>query len=181
MAADTRLLSLASTLPAGALIPTRLSVIENLGEPYAIELDVLGESADLLPKDLLTKPIAVTVRQPMAGGPVIRHFHGLVVEWQRLGPGAAGCTAYRLVAVPGLWRLGLRENCRVFQDKSVKDIVTHGAVGARAAGADVGHPADSELDPYCTQFNETDLAFVSRLLEEHGLTYYFSHTASSHL
>lgn len=181
MAADTRLLSLASTLPAGALIPTRLSVIENLGEPYAIELDVLGESADLLPKDLLTKPIAVTVRQPMAGGPVIRHFHGLVVEWQRLGPGAAGCTAYRLVAVPGLWRLGLRENCRVFQDKSVKDIVSMVLSEHEQPAPTWGILPTLNSIPYCTQYNETDLAFVSRLLEEHGLTYYFAHTASSHV
>lgn len=180
MAADTRLLTITSTLPSGALVPTRLSVVESLGEPYAIEVDVLGEDAALQPKDLLTKPITVTVRQPLATSPLIRHFHGLVVEWQRLGPGAAGRTAYRLVAVPGLWRLGLRENCRVFQDKSVKDIVTAVLSEHEQPAPSWGMlPALSPI-PYCTQFNETDLAFVSRLLEEHGLTYYFAHTASSH-
>ena len=181
MAADTRLLTITSTLPSGALVPTRLSVVESLGEPYAIEVDVLGDDAGMLPKDLLTKPIAVAVRQPMPGSPLIRHFHGLVVEWQRLGPGAAGRTAYRLVAVPGLWRLGLRENCRVFQDKSVKDIVTAVLAEHEQPAPNWGIlPALSPI-PYCTQFNETDLAFVSRLLEEHGLTYYFAHTASSHV
>ena len=39
---------------------------------------------------------------------------------------------------------------------------------------------EAESIPYCTQFNETDLAFVSRLLEEHGFTYYFKHAAGGH-
>ncbi len=121
--ADKRLLSITSTLGPDALIPTRLSVTERLGEPYTIELDVLGSNPDLQAKDLLTKPITATVVQPHGGAPTERHFHGLVVQWERLGPGAAGRTLYRLVAVPGLWRLGLRQNCRIFQDKSVRDIV----------------------------------------------------------
>lgn len=179
--ADTRLLSITSTLGQGALIPTRLSVVESLGEPYAVEVEVLGTDAAMKPQDLLTKPITVTIVQPLQGSPVTRHFHGLVVEWQRLGPGAAGRTAYRLTAVPGLWRLGLRQNCRIFQDKTARQIVD-------AVLAEHEQPAPSwgivpalNPIPYCTQFNETDLAFVSRLLEEHGLTYYFTHAASGHV
>lgn len=178
--ADTRLLSITTTLGPDAVLPIELSVTESLGEPYAIEVDVLGSDQELLPEDLLTKEITVTVEQSLSGKPLRRHFHGLVAEFERLGPGVAGRTAYRLVAVPGIWRLGLKRNCRIFQTKTVKDIV-------QAVLEEHGQPAPKwgilpalEPIPYCTQFNETDLHFVSRLLEEHGLTYYFTHTASAH-
>jgi type VI secretion system secreted protein VgrG len=175
-----RLLQITTPLGAGALIATRLSVTETLGLPYSIEVDVLGLDPDLQAKDLLTKPVTVTLSRTFDGVAVERHFHGLVAEFQRLGPGADDRTAYRLVAVPGLWRLGLARNCRIFQDKTAKDIVTE-------VLNDHGEPAPKwgilpTMQPiaYCTQFNETDLHFVLRLLEEHGMGCYFSHTASAH-
>jgi type VI secretion system secreted protein VgrG len=175
-----RLLSISSPLGEGVLIPTRLSVAEQLGLPYRIEVEVLATDDLQSASALLTKAITVTVAHQVDDELIERHFNGLVVELERVGPGAAGRTVYRLVAVPGLWRLGLRENCRIFQDQKVDAIVN-------AVLAEHDQPAPSwgilpalEPIPYCTQFNETDLHFVSRLLEEHGITFYFRHTASSH-
>jgi type VI secretion system secreted protein VgrG len=178
--ADTRLLLITTPLAEGALIATRLSVTEELGLPYSIEVEVLGLDANLRAADLLTKPITVTVSRTFDGRPIKRHFHGLVAEFQRLGPGAAGRTTYRLVAVPGLWRLGLKRDCRIFQNKTAKDIITTvlGEHGQPAPQWGILPPL--EPIPYCTQFNETDLQFVSRLLEEHGMTCYFTHSASAH-
>lgn len=178
---DSRLLQITSPLGADALIATRLAVVEQLGLPYSIEVDVQGSGVSLTAKDLLTQAVTVTVARTMHGEQVERHFHGFVASFERLGPGVGGRMSYRLVAVPGIWRLGLKSNCRVFMDKTVKDIVT-------SVLADHGLPAPTwgilpDLEPiaYCTQFNETDLHFVSRLLEEHGMTYYFGHTASTHI
>lgn len=174
-----RLLGIKSHLRDGALLVVKLSVTETLGLPYTIEAEVLGADPDLLPKDMLTKDITITLVQ-RGPSPLERHFHGSVAEFARLGPGPGGRMAYRLVAVPHLWRLGLRRNCRIFQDKTVQQVV-------KAVLEDHGLPDPNwsmlpgfEPMPYCTQFNETDLQFVSRLLEEHGLTYYFTHTASGH-
>lgn len=177
---DTRLLLMTSPLGSGELIATRLSVDEAVGLPYSMEVDVLVSDPTLQAKDLLTKEVAVTLSRTFDGVPVQRHFHGLVAEIQRLGPGAAGRTAYRLVVVPGLWRLGLKQNCRIFQGKTVKDIVN-------AVLSEHGEPAPKwgilpnlEPIPYCTQFNETDLGFVLRLLEEHGMGCYFTHSKLAH-
>ena len=178
--ADSRFLLITSPLGPGALIATRLAVSERLGSPFSIEVEVLGSDPALTAADLLTQEITVTVAQTVDEQLVQRHFHGLVAAFERLGPGAADRTAFRLVAVPGVWRLGLKQNCRIFQDKSVQDIVT-------AVLSEHDQPAPSwgilpALQPiaYCTQFNETDLHFISRLLEEHGMTYYFNHTATAH-
>jgi len=174
------LLKVTSPLGEDVLIATHFRVSEQLGLPYSIELEVLADSPSLTASDLLTLPVALTVTQSPDGVPLMRHFHGLVAEFACLGPGASGYTVYRLVLVPGIWKLGLRQNCRIFQDKTVKEIIT-------AVLSDHGEPTPQwgilpELQPiaYCTQFNETDLQFVSRLMEEFGLTFYFTHTASSH-
>lgn len=173
-----RLIGIKTPLPPDTLTVVKLSVTEELGLPYAIEAEVLGSNAELLPKDLLTKEITITVTQR---GPSAfqRHYHGVVAEFRRIGPGAAGRMTYRLVAVPGLWRLGLRRNSRIWQDKDAKQIVTevlkdHGLPAPGWSMVDV-KPID-----YCTQFNESDLHFVSRLLEEHGLTYHFTHKDGGH-
>ena len=180
MAANPRLLSITSPLGEGALIATRLSVTEQLGLPYSIDVEVLGSDAGLQASDLLTREITVTVEQRVNGAAIKRHFHGLVAEFEHVGPGAANRTIYRLVAVPGIWRLGLKTNCRIFQALSAKDIVTKvlSEHGQAAPTWGIG----SQMQPmlYCTQFNETDLHFVSRLLEEHGLAYYFVHKANAH-
>lgn len=175
-----RLLTITSPLGADALIATRLQVTERLGLPYTIDVEVLAEDAQIKPSALLTQAITVTVEQTVDEVAYQRHFHGLVAEFERLGPGPSGRMAYRLVAVPGLWRLSLKQNCRIFQSKTVKEIVN-------AVLGEHGQPTPTwgivpTLQPmlYCMQFNETDLHFVSRLLEEHGLSYYFTHTASAH-
>src|SRR5215212_3062564 len=175
-----RLLRISSPLGEGALIATGLNVTEQIGLPYTIEVEVLGRDPNLSPSDLLTKEIKVSVVQEAGGQVVERIYHGIVASFQRLGPGAAQRMIYKLVAVPGLWRLGLRRDCRIFQEKTVKEIV-------EAVLKEHGQPAPNwgilpqiKAIPYCTQFNETDLHFVSRLLEEHGLTYYFTHAEASH-
>ena len=63
MAANPRLLSITSPLGEGALIATRLSVTEQLGLPYSIDVEVLGSDAGLQASDLLTREITVTVEQ----------------------------------------------------------------------------------------------------------------------
>jgi type VI secretion system secreted protein VgrG len=175
-----RLLSITSPLGAGALVPVRLSVEEQLGLPYAIHVEVLGTSPGLTGKDLLTRDIVVTVTQQFGSQDLKRHFHGHVAGFERLGPGPAGRTAYRLTAVPGIWRLGLATRCRVFEGKTAKAVVDSVISDHGLPAATWGILPSLEPIPYCTQFNETDLHFVSRILEEHGLTYYFTHTDSTH-
>lgn len=173
-----RLLTIKTPLGDEALTVVKLSVTEELGALYAIEAEVLGRDPGLLPDKLLNQDVTITVTQ-RGPSPLVRHFNGMVAEFRRIGPGAAGRMAYRLVAVPYLWRLGLRRNCRIWQDQTAKDIVTK-------VLSDHGLPEPSwnmvevSAIPYCTQFNETDLAFISRLLEEHGLTLYFKHSAGGH-
>lgn len=175
-----RLLKIKSPLGDGALHLVRLEATERLGRPHSVTLEVLSRNPDLQAKDLLTKDVTATIRRTIDGNVVERHFHGHVAAFARVGPGPAQRMAYRLVVVPTLWKLGLKSNCRIFQDKTAKEVITTILQDHDVSDVEWGIlPALPTMD-YCTQFNETDLAFVSRLMEEHGLTYYFKHASSAH-
>ena len=180
MASSQRLLSITSPLGDEALTPVSLTSHEQLGQPFQVDLVVLAVDAELAGKDLLTKEVTAHVTVSVDGSPLVRHFNGVVAVFERLGPADSSRSRYQLSVVPGIWRLSLGAHCRIFQGKTVKQVVT-------SVLADHGQPApqwgilpDLQAMDYCTQFNETDLDFLGRLLDEHGLTYYFTHSESAH-
>lgn len=172
-----RLLEIASPLGVNALVLRRLSVQEAIGRPFSLSAEVLSENLDLTPAQIVGKTITCTVTT--ANAPP-RHFHALVRAMSRLGPYGRGLAAYRLEAVPRLWQLARTADCRIFQDKSAKDIATaifgeHDVAPVRWGGS---VPTQSRV--YCVQFNESDLDFVQRILDEAGCGYFFEHTAGNH-
>jgi type VI secretion system secreted protein VgrG len=132
---------------------------------------VLSTSAHLEPASLLGQAAALDIS--LAEGTRSR-FSGELVEAVMLGSDG-GLARYRLRIVPWLWRLGQVRNSRVWQDRSVVDIVD--AVlkdylpRARWRWSDDTPPFMAQAMPrsYCCQYRETDLAFVERLLAEEGL------------
>jgi type VI secretion system secreted protein VgrG len=91
-----------------------------------------------------------------------------------------GFARYRLRISPWLWRLSHVRNSRVWQDKSVIDIVDcvfqSYQPEARWRWSDEVGPFMADVQPrsYCCQYRESDLAFVSRLLAEEGLSWRFA-------
>ena len=110
-----------------------------------------------------------------------RHFHGIVQSVQRRGQvrGRRGGEqqAYSIVLVPRLWFLSQTADCRVYQKLTTVDIL-------QKLFDEVGLtdciPAAGQQREYTVQFNETDLQFATRLMEEEGYFYFFEHTAGSH-
>ncbi len=111
-----------------------------------------------------------------------RYVHGIINEIESMGE-RGSFTIYRCSLVPSLWLLTLRTNNRIFQKKKVNEIV-------QQVLTDAGIPGDrfrfaltnSYLKrEYCVQYNETDFAFISRLLEEEGIFYFFEHSSDKHV
>lgn len=150
-------------------------ISERLSEPFRMELEVLCESP-LVSEQVLGHPLTVNVNLGELGA---RHCHGLtseIVLVDKLGDRIL----YRLTVRPWLWFLSKATNCRIFQGESTPDIV-------KSVLADHGFTdLDFRLvDPYpahefLVQYRETDLNFVSRLLEDAGITYFFEHTRELH-
>lgn len=172
-----RLLEITSPLGPGALTLRRLSVQEEIGRPFALAAEVVSSQLDLQPGTLVGKPITCTVRLEHLPP---RHFHGIVRGFSRLGPYGRGLAAYRIEAVPRLWQLSRTGDCRIFQQKNGREILTAIFGEMQVAPVRWGPSVPSEVRTYCVQFNESDLDFAQRVLDEMGCGYYFEHKDGDH-
>lgn len=108
-----------------------------------------------------------------------RHFHAHVF---------AACDTgqlqdkYTYALDCGCWLSFLEENqnCRIFQNLSVPDIVKQVYAGHRRTDFRCELSCTYEPREYCVQFRETDLNFVKRLLEEEGIYFYMEHEENRH-
>lgn len=172
-----RLLEIASPLGPDKLILRRLSVQEAIGRPFTLTAEVISQELDLEPSSLVGKAVTCTIKENHVEP---RHFNGVVRGFARIGAFGRGLASYRLEVVPNLWHLSRTADCRIFQDKSVKDIVTAVLGDSGVAPVRWGSGVPSGPRTYCVQFNETDLEFVQRLLDETGCGYFFEHKDGQH-
>ncbi|WP_434391097.1 type VI secretion system Vgr family protein [Melittangium boletus] len=134
------------------------------------------EDAPLETGELLGAEALLTLHLP-GGEP--RLIHGRVRAVESLGP-REGRWCYQAWVVPAAWWLTRVQRCRIFQGQTVPQIV---AAILEEGGVEVelSLGGGSAVREYCTQYRETDFAFVSRLLEEEGLFYFFTHAEDGHV
>lgn len=172
-------LTMTSPLGADVLIPTFVSAREVISQTYFFDVHVVSQNGAVDPDKLLNQAVCVTLQ---ASGTPVRYFHGIVQTVSShgvtRGQSADAYYVYRLVVVPRLWFLGQTVDCRVFQQKTTVDILKQ--MFADAGLTDVTLPSPGAAREYTVQFNESDLTFATRLMEEEGYFYFFDHTASAH-
>jgi type VI secretion system secreted protein VgrG len=176
---DKRFLRIDTPLGADVLLIEGFRVREAISQPFAIQVDAIAEltKADQVKADaLIGKGACITVE--LKDGK--RYFHGIISRLVQGGRGAgkeADFVHFQLEMVPTLALLGARADCRIFQDMSVVDIVKK-----VLTGIDVNFKVNKThtVRDYCVQYRETDLNFVSRLLEDEGIFYFFQHSNGSH-
>jgi type VI secretion system secreted protein VgrG len=158
------------------LLLERFTGFEAISQQFAFHLDAVSTEPALPLEDLLQKPVVVSLRM-VNDEP--RFFHGIVNRAMQLER-SQGLTSYRMEVVPWTWFLSLTTDCRIFENKNVPDII-------ETIFKDQGfHDYDLRLtgsyDPreYCVQYRESCLNFVSRLMEEEGIFYFFQHTRDKH-
>ena len=172
-----QLLELSSPLPAGDLQIAAISFQEGLGIVGESALELLSRRADIDARKLLGQNLTVSLALRDGGQ---RHVNGYVTRlWQSGHRGRHN--AYQATVRPWLWFLSRRVNCRVFQELSVPEIVAEVFEDYPIASFDRSKLfREYRKWTYCVQYRETDLSFVSRLLEHEGIYYYFEHRADSH-
>lgn len=167
-----------SPLGKGALLFRRMNLREELGRLPVCHVELLRPSKD--PKIAAASLLGqkATVKLLLAEG-AYRYFNGWVTRFE-LGGILGNYDMYRVQLSPWLWYLTLGQDCRIFQDKNALDII-------KAVFAEYGQgQLDNKLSgtphtrPYCAQYRETDFDFVSRLMEEEGMYYYFTHSDGDH-
>lgn len=149
---------------------------ELVSTPFRYTLELLSENDAIEADDLLRQPVRVSLR--LADGSD-RYFHGLVKRFVQLGK-SEELVSYEAEVVPWLWFLSLSRDCRVFQEMSVLEVVE--AIFGEHSGAEYQISCIQSYPPreYCVQYRESDLNFVTRLLEEEGIYYFFEHAEDGH-
>jgi type VI secretion system secreted protein VgrG len=174
----TSRLSLTTPLGPRELILTGFNGSESLSRPFSFRLDMISQNAAIDAKALLGKEVSWAVRR---GGGAQRPFSGIVRQFVRGERWARDIYVYHAEVVPWLWLLSRTADCRIFQNKSVTEIIEFVLDKNPKADFDLsavkGHHPKRE---YCVQYRETDFNFVSRLMEEEGIFYFFRHSQAGH-
>ncbi len=135
----------------------------------------LGE-VDLLPH--LGKPVLVTAREEEE---LQRYFHGILTEGRFVKESPTGFH-YELTVKPWAYQLSQNSDFAIYQELDAVSIVKR--VFAEANMSDVDYTRLSRARAkrtYTVQYRESDFAFVSRLLEQEGIYYFFEHSADRHV
>lgn len=167
-------MSVSTPLGTDVLLLVGFSGSEAISQPFGFQLDLLAESDATVGFDqLLGQSITVTMKLPDENK---RYFNGICSRFSQ-GARDAHFTAFRMEIVPQLWLLTRRAQSRTYQQLSVPDILKQALKGLNVRFELQGtyQPRD-----YCVQYRETDFNFVSRLMEEEGIYYFFEHSDGSH-
>ncbi|WP_241751845.1 type VI secretion system Vgr family protein [Xanthomonas translucens] len=180
-----RLLRLHTALGPDVLVAETLDGHESVdGGGFRFDVGALSANAGLPLDDLLGQPVLLELLTAESRT-ALRPFHGHVTAFERLGSNG-GLARYRLVVEPWLALLAQRVDSYVFQDMSVVEIAE--SVFADYAEQGALAPAWrwelSDRSTYAkrsltTQYEETDVAFLRRLLAEEGIAYWFEHTGAA--
>ena len=160
----------------------RMEGEEDLGHPFRYELTLLSKDGDLVLSDLLGQVVTVelslrdTTPMPNDG---VRFFNGHVTRFSRQGFDG-DYHVYSATVRPWLWLLSQPSNCRIFQNKTVPDILKDVFRGHGLTDFQESLTGDYSPHEFVVQYRETDLNFVSRLMEDEGIYYFFTHQADKH-
>jgi type VI secretion system secreted protein VgrG len=157
-----------------------MSASEEMGRPFEFVVDVLSKNSDVKIVDALGQMMTVTAELTELRG--LRHFNGYVTRFSQVGM-VGNFYQYRAILHPWLWFLGRTADCRIFQDHGVPDVVKKVFRKYQMnLFDDALEKPGSDYPPrdYVVQYRETDLNFVSRLLEDVGISYHFVHGPTNH-
>lgn len=172
-----RRLNLTTPLGADALVLTSFSGREEMSRPFSFRLNMLSDKESIAAKDIVGKTVTFSVDM---GGDDPRYFNGVVSRFVAGRQDEGGMRTYFADVVPWIWFLGRTTDCRMFQNKDVKDIVKKIFDDLGFSDYSLKLNGSYAKREYCVQYRETDLNFVARLLEEEGIFYFFTHEDGKH-
>jgi type VI secretion system secreted protein VgrG len=176
-AQENRLISLTTPLGEGVLLLAGFNGTEAISSLFSFHLELLASSTTTVdPASLIGKSVTLSIAQ---ADNTPRYFNGLV---SRFATGALsdGFTRYHMEMVPWTWMLTRYADCRIFHNKNVQDVIQQ--VFSDRSFTDFKFSLNGTYNPmeYCVQYRETDFNFISRLMEQNGIFYFFQHEDGKH-
>lgn len=173
---EHRLIAVSTPLGDDELVIRRMTGHEQMSQLFEYDLELYSEDLEINYEDLLGGN--ATVRVELESGET-RYFNGYISRFSLVGQQDHHYT-YQAILKPWLWFLTRTADCRIFQEMTVPDIIKkvfrdHGFTDFKdeLSGA-------YRTWEYCVQYRETDFNFVSRLMEQEGIYYFFTHENGKH-
>jgi type VI secretion system secreted protein VgrG len=149
---------------------------ESVSSPFTFQLDLAAEK-QVVAKELLRTPAQLTITLPDGSE---RLVHGRINRfWE--GGRDGELFHYRAEIVPWLWFLSLSRECRIYQHLNVLEIAEQVFKGLGYTDFRIACTRTYPARDFCVQYRETHLNFVSRLLDEEGIFYFFEHSEAKHV
>lgn len=148
---------------------------EAMSELFYFQLEVAMEEVEPDFEAILGKPSMLTIE----GDEGTRYVSGILSKFEQSSE-PTRLTQYRAELVPKIWLLGLHHKSRIFQEMTVRDIIQKVLTDDSIPASEFEFKLQGSYDAreYCVQYRESDLAFISRLMEEEGIYYWFNHSKS---
>ncbi|MGQ8367233.1 type VI secretion system Vgr family protein [Glaciecola sp. 1036] len=175
MPVQKRLVSMSTPLRDDTLVLRQAKFKEALGQPFTLEVEMVSNDESLNFTDILGKTLTVHLETEKH----TRHINGVVTSFEQK-ENIKQNAAYVAVIRPWIYLLNLSKKCRIFQQKSYPEIIK--TVFDELGFSDYEDKLSQKYakQDYVVQFGETDFDFISRIMQQEGIFYTFSHTKSKH-
>jgi type VI secretion system secreted protein VgrG len=167
-----RHIAIDTPLGEDVLLLRSFSVHEEISRLPEFDLELLSEDYEIDFDDIIGQNVTIRMDLPKGGR---RYWNGFINGFEQGRSTSVQFAQYRATMVPWLWFLRRTSDCRIFQDMTVPDIVKQIFNDLGFSDIDDRLSGDYQSWTYCVQYRETDFNFVSRLMEQEGIYYYFSH------
>ncbi|HSU53808.1 MAG TPA: type VI secretion system tip protein TssI/VgrG [Candidatus Dormibacteraeota bacterium] len=173
---DNRLLAIKTALGPDTLAIRSVTIEEEISQLFEIEAELSSEDADIDFDKVVGHDATIRLN---IGQKDKRYFNGIVSRLVQVA-NQGGYAHYQATIVPWLWFLTRTSDCCIFQEMTIPDIIED--VFKYYGFSDYSLKLSGTYEPweYCVQYRETDFNFVSRLMEQEGIYYYFEHHDGKH-
>jgi type VI secretion system secreted protein VgrG len=174
---EERILGIETPLGPNALILRSFTGTESVSRPFHFELDLVSENGNLSHSEIIGRQVSFRVRR---FDDTSRFFHGYVTRFVQM-PGELRLARYQASVDPWLWFLTRTSDCKIFQNKTIPEIVQQVFRDFGFRNYEIQTVRDYPRWEYCVQYRETAFNFISRLLEQEGIFYFFRHEERRHV
>lgn len=180
---ENRHVQIKTPLGGDKLLVSRMQGSEGISRLFSYELSLFSEDYKIPFADIIGKGVTVSLELPSGN---YRYFNGIIASFSQIsGEGTSGddttrVSLYRATLVPKFWLLTRSAELRIFQNKTVSAIVEDVLKQFGITDYELKLNGSYAKRDYCVQYRETHFNFISRLLEEEGIYYFFEHNADNH-
>ena len=171
-----REVAIETTLGEDVLLLISFSGTEQLGRLFEYKLELASEDYQIKPESIVGENVSIRLN---LGDKGVRYFNGYVSHFTQL-TSSGQLARYRATVVPWLWFLTRVSDCRIFQEKKVPEIIEQIFRDHGFTDFENGLSGEYPKWEYCVQYRETDFNFISRLMEQEGIYYFFKHENGKH-